>query len=1074
MNFIQNKDVLLEVAKDKIVEIISTSVELKLSGNNFIGLCPFHHEKTPSFTVSPQKGIYKCFGCGQGGDAINFLMEKEGIAFPEALQKIGEITKTPIEYCDNHDKKSVTIRARQEHERRLAQMALLKAVSEVYRTNGLPYSEISWRSCLNDKRAYYKINVDGRFYLPSTLSAFKICFAPSNNFISNLMEVMAWDKSILSEIGLIQSKDDHTWDFFRQRLLFIIEDQHGRIVGFAGRKPSNDDNPKSPKYINSPESLAYQKTKILYGLSTNRNAINKAQKAILVEGYTDVMTLYDFGVQNAVATCGTAFSKEQAKLLKRFTDEVIIVRDGDEAGLNAAKHDVEIALSAGLQPRVCLLPNGEDPDSLIRKVDKDSFEEYLKTNTQDGIIWRTMLEWDEDDSFRKKSAYDKAAELLACLESELLQEEYIREFAQKKRMGSVVRLLKNALAKQKEKNLLKGKGNLTQQQQSDVINYGIYIQRNKYYRCSDLKTGAGVAFSNFVIHPIMLIVARNESKRLVEIINEHGQSFLADVDSKVFFDFNRFGQYIEGMGNFMYNEAAKPAYHQKIKRKIYAEMPTCYPIYTMGWHKEKFFTWGNGLSTTDAQFKPVNTHGIVEHNGVKYFLKAFSTIYVDIKSDDEENTFEDQINFAFEGEPKSISFKEWSGLMVDVHGENAKIAIAWYLAATFRDILYPRFNFFPHLNHFGPPSSGKSFLAWSLQYLYGGKPKSPFHLINGTDAAFFRTLSWVRNGIAWFDEYSNDVPYERVEHLKSAYDGSGREKAKGAYSHNVTRTPVNSACLITGQQQPTKDIALMERCITLNFRGKERSKNQIAKADTLRSLEKTGQLTQLTAQLQQYREVIEEKFTDSYDKFRGIFRTTLAEENIMVKDRILSNHLIPLIVAEIIMGQVEFSFDFADLAELILKQITKHSETLNNQDDEAIFWQIVDYLLAKHTINHGEDIIVETKYHEKFKDDSKRNQKRDTIKRDFGEEAILLYINFTKIIPEYQERHQRIRGKNGLDTEALKYYLRNSEAYLGQKHGKKFKGQSKSCYVFDIKKLPLEWKLSVEVLHNETLDSDED
>lgn len=1071
---IKNREELIELGKTYILDIVKKYVHLKRRGNNHVGLCPFHNEKTPSFSVNEDKGYYKCFGCGQGGDGINFLMEKEGMTFPEALEEIASITNVKVEYANTIDRAEYLDAEKEKQDHKAAQAAQLLHVFNMYYYRGLPFREIRWASRVEDKTVDYLVNIDGRWFSRSTIKTFKLAYARDSSFITKMIDSEKLDRSILLEVGLIKENDKGTYDAFYNRLLFPIYDHLGRLVGFSGRKPSDNTKKENPKYINSPDSLLYNKGKILYGLHVNGKGIQDADHAILVEGYTDVISCYENGIQNVVATCGTAFTAEQAKLLSRYTKRVLIVRDGDEAGLKAAKKDVVIAVAAGLQAEVCLLPEGEDPDSLVRKKGAGAFWDILDKEKQDGVIWRVMLDWDPKDTFKKEAAVMLAADLLSSMKSEFAQQDYLRKLSDKQYLADVSKLLKDAVNKKNDDKVRKGKAKLSPAQQYDALNYGVYEAHNKYWICRDLQEGTGWEISNFVINPIMLIRAREEQRRLIEIQNEHKQSHIIEVDTRVFASFDRFSDYIEGLGNFLYNEWAKKAHHIKIKRKVYAVTPTCYPIYTMGLHKEGFYTWGNGIISSAGKFLPVDEYGLVTHEDTKYFLKAHSKIDLSIKSDDTENMMEDQINFYYNNGVGCPSIKDTTKLMHQVHGDNAMIALAWLFAALFRDMIYKRFNFFPHLNHFGPPSAGKSFLAWSLGYFFGAKPKAPFHLVHGTDAAFFRTLSWVRNGMAWFDEYKDDIDFKRVEALKAAYDGAGREKAKGAYGNNVTRTPVNSAVLITGQEQPLQDPALFTRCITLSFPKKDLTTEQIKRADNLKAIQETGLLPQIITRILKHRAYVEEKFIHVFDNIRSLFRKNLVNEDVVQNDRVIQNYAIILAIFTIIAKKEEMGFEFGQLMEFAYKNMLEQFDSMSTQDEVGTFWQIVDYLLADNQIRHSKDILVEYRKSEKFRDESDRSNRKDNTLVTFEEETKLIYLNFTRIHPLYQERMQRSKRNNGLAIEALKYYLRGMEGFVGEKRAKKFDGKTRSCYVFRASEINIDFQTSKVALTHEVRVDDEE
>lgn len=1022
-----------------IYTVIGEYVDLKKSGANYTGLCPFHNEKTPSFSVSPQKNIYKCFGCGIGGDAVHFLMEHKGLTYPEALEACANIARISVQYEEGNNKLQAAEKAKAQKAQREAYTLLLGRVHEQYPQPKPKEVE----------------KLLGRAYTQETLNTFQLRWAPKTSHIKKTA-LAEESGEMLQELGILKMGEQGSYDFFRNRLLFPIFNHMGKLVAYGGRKPKTDANPKNPKYLNSPESLLYDKGKTLYGLYQTRRHIRKAEFAYIVEGYTDLITLYEYGIQNAVATCGTALTERQARLLKRFTDSVILLFDGDAAGHKAACKNIEPLLKAGIHVKVCTLDDKHDPDSFIRQHKANGFQIYVDEKTTDAVPWRVMLEWHDTDNFKKEKAYNLAAQLLSLIDSASLQETYIRELCKKGNMGSVRRILTDKL-RQESTRLLKKETTLNRQQQLDVVNYGLYEQDNRYFICSDV-TATGFGISNFIIKPVMLVVGSKHSKRIVEVVNEHEKGFTADIESDDFVQLNGFQKRVERMGNYLFT--GKPEYFARIKAKVYANTPTCYPIATMGYHKEGFYTWGNGISV-DGKFYPVNEYGIVEYNDTKYYLPAFSSVHANIKSDDEENQYEDEKLFTY-NEGRCPTFYEWTSLMRQVHLDNGMLGVAWYCAALFRDIIQNKFSCFPHLNGFGPPGGGKSFMAWSIAAMFG-KPKDPFNLLHGTSVGFFRRLAQIRNGAAWFDEYSNEVIHKRIEALKAAYDGAGREKGLASNDNRTTRTKVNSACIITGQQQPTQDIALFQRCITINFAPRKITPEQHRQASKLKEIEKTGILSQITSNLQKHRQYISDNFSQEFDRLKSVFTKQLEDEGHDIKERIPMNYLIPLTITALLYEKEQFAFDVDALLEFAFNNMVQQANSIYSEDELAIFWRIVDYLIAKRLIRHNEDIIVEERSSEKFRSETSRKEKRDIMLQNFPEPKTLVYVRFTKVHPEYQQQHQQTRKKLGLDLGALQYYLRTSDAYIGNKHGKKFNGKSKSCYVFDAEKLPIELPLTIEV-----------
>lgn len=342
-----------------IVSYVSRYVRLKKSGQNMFGLCPFHQEKTPSFSVSPAKQIYHCFGCQKGGDAINFLMEIEKISYIEAIRRVAFDLGIAIpEETENYQKSTDVYDA-------------------LYSANQLAMEFFT--SQLNkNKQNFPNKYLKNRKLKLSTISKFAIGFAPNKwDALLNNEKLESISKDVLLELGLIQKKDNDNkyFDRFRNRLMFPFHNISGRIIGFGGRRLNEDDN---PKYLNSPESKIYKKGEILYGLYQAIPAIRDKNVAILVEGYFDLLRLVNSGIENVVASSGTALTENQGRLLKRYTSNVIISYDSDEAGLKSAIRNSDILESLDLHVSIIQIPTPHDPDSYILEAGKKAYFDLLK------------------------------------------------------------------------------------------------------------------------------------------------------------------------------------------------------------------------------------------------------------------------------------------------------------------------------------------------------------------------------------------------------------------------------------------------------------------------------------------------------------------------------------------------------------------------------------------------------------------------------------------------------------------------------------------------------------------------
>jgi hypothetical protein len=478
----------------------------------------------------------------------------------------------------------------------------------------------------------------------------------------------------------------------------------------------------------------------------------------------------------------------------------------------------------------------------------------------------------------------------------------------------------------------------------------------------------------------------------------------------------------------------------------------------MGKHKEGFYTWGNGISV-DGKFKPVDEFGVVEHQGIKYFLPAFSKLREQFKSDDSDNDYEYERKFSFYPTREPMSFTRWTELMSKVFGYNGRMAVAYYCAALFRDLIFSLQNCFPLLFLFGEPSSGKSYLAWSLMAMFGkGTTFIPYNLSTGTLVGLNRQLSQVRNGIVWADEYRNDIDFSKVEVLKGSYDGAGRVKGIASQDNRTVTNKINSALMVSGQQQPTQDNALFTRVISLSFRkNNERTAEDINTADFLKQIEDTGNLTNITQSIVKHYQTVEENFFPYYEKLRSIITATLRDENVDTTDRMIKNYMTPLAILQILTDKcgLNVAFDITQFLEDTIKNMKSQADSMTAEDEVSVFWQMFSYGVSKGILKHDEDFKVESRTDDTFYNPGTKGSK-DDLQIDFGEPKELIYVSFTKTHPEYMEKHRTLKGTAGLQLNALQHYLKNSAGYIGEKKKKWIAHSCKVVYVFDLSKVPAE------------------
>ena len=435
------------VASIDIIEIISSFVSLKRRGANYLGLCPFHDEKTPSFTVSPSKEIYKCFGCGRSGNTITFLMEHEKYSYVESLRWLAEKYNIPIEETESSPEHKAQLQTAES-------LFVINNFAKDFFVNTL-FQTAEGKSV---GLAYLK----ERGFRENTIKTFDIGYCPSDDEFAGAAVENQFNKELLLKSGLVTSRDGNLRDNYRQRIIFPIHNQSGKVIGFGARLIRKND--KAPKYINTPENEIYVKSKILYGLWQARQEIGKKDECLLVEGYTDVVALHQAGIQNVVASGGTSLTHDQLRLIKKITNHLTIFYDGDAAGVAATLRGLDLALEEGLTVKIVTLPVSEDPDSYLKNNGAAALENYIAENKKDFILFQ--LDWAlaeaGNDSNKKAIVVKKIAESISKLNKPdefTLQQDYVKKVSTRLQieesglMNLVNNIIREQVKKQQQKYL---------------------------------------------------------------------------------------------------------------------------------------------------------------------------------------------------------------------------------------------------------------------------------------------------------------------------------------------------------------------------------------------------------------------------------------------------------------------------------------------------------------------------------------------------------------------------------------------------------------------------------------------
>ncbi len=418
-----------------ITEVVSEFITLRRRGVNMLGLCPFHNEKTPSFTVSPAKGIFKCFGCGKGGNAVNFIMDHENLSYPEALKWLAR--KYNIDVVEEEE----TEEQKQLKDERESLM-IVSAFAQKFFTRTL------WEE--NDGRTIGLSYFRERGFRDDILKKFELGYASDGKTpFTEAAQRQGYKMEFLEKTGLTIKRDDWMRDRFAGRVMFPIHNLAGRVIAFGGRLLKED--PKAAKYLNSPESEIYHKSKVLYGIFQARREIARSEKCYLVEGYTDVLSMHQAGIENVVASSGTALTPEQIRLIRRFTPNITIIYDGDAAGIKASLRGIDLVLEEGMNVKVLLLPEGEDPDSFARKKGASGFQAFIDENETDFIRFKTnlLLKSAEKDPVAKARLISEVIRSVSVIPDTITRSVYIKECS--KLLDVSEDILYTEIQKQKQK-----------------------------------------------------------------------------------------------------------------------------------------------------------------------------------------------------------------------------------------------------------------------------------------------------------------------------------------------------------------------------------------------------------------------------------------------------------------------------------------------------------------------------------------------------------------------------------------------------------------------------------------------
>ena len=796
------------------------------------------------------------------------------------------------------------------------------------------------------------------------------------------------------------------FDFFGGRITIPIKDRQQHVIGFTSRVL--DEN--KPKYMNSSDSLIYNKSKSIFGIDTAWREAAKTERFYLVEGAPDCMRLQCIGVYNSVATLGTAWTEAHFNILKRAASHLCFLPDADPPkegeqfgpGINAVIKSGELAMRLGFSVSVKQIPVSDvkqDPDTFCT-----SLAIFQAIEEHDFILWLAdLLFSDEMITENRSKSVNRIADLLARINDETKVDIYISRLL-KYSQKSVWKKSIERFRREHRENEAKEKA---EKEEGLLKRYGFNVDRNKYYSIGDK---GYYEWSNFTMEPLFHIKDSISPKRIYILRNTFGIEELVEMKQEDLVSISKFKQKVEGLGNFVWCASEKEL--TKLKSYLYEKTETAVQITQLGWQKDGFFAFGNGIYYDNAFIK-VDDYGIVRiKDKGNYYLPAHSQIYFN-----DSKLFQFERRFVHQ-DLSSITLSKFSEQIFKVFGNNGKVGFCFYLATLFRDIVTRESRSFPILNLFGPKGSGKSELGHTLMSFFVADNVPP-NIQNSTLPALNETVAAVANALVHIDEFKNDIDINKREFLKGLWDGTGRTRMNMDLDKKKETTAVDSGIILSGQEMATADIALFSRLIFLSFPKSDFSAEEKEAYQILKKVRTTG-MTHLTLQILSYRNKVD-------TSFKEVYNATLQDvveklKNNPIEDRILLNWIGPLAVFRLLELYIDVSITYKEMKKITIDGIKNQNSECRQNSELASFWNMVQYLVSEGEIIDGGDYKIEYV----------RNFKSSICTQQWLESRPVLLIQKTRVFMLYKKYGKAV-GDTLLPEGSLKYYLENSKAYLGEK-----------------------------------------
>lgn len=1016
-----------------IVRIIGYFVKLKKSGANYVGLSPFTKEKTPSFTVSPTKEIYKDFSSGKGGNAINFLMELNGWSYPEAIEYIAEKMGMPVEYDETEDS--------QRHQQRNAKRAELQSIMR----RVITHYHRAFLALPPDHPA--KLEVYGhRGMTFDQVQRWEVGYAPGRGYLYKELA----DRGLVGpaeDLGLVKDAKDRFWN----RVIYPIFDGRSRPVGIAGRDLGGG-KVKTAKWINPNDSLLYDKGEILYGLHEARQEISAVRTAYVVEGYNDVIAFQENGLRNTVAASGTAFTREQMRVLRKSANKVILCLDPDAAGQRAAIKAIPELLAMGFIVYVLHLPDC-DPDDFVRlyseSIDKYGLAAILNTDGMQRDGFGALMDQLPGDPIERAKEARKLCEVIALIDDEATVDIYagwltsVTDFTRAK-INKWVKDAKEVPAtplpeKSTEKYVLPDEVQTPLSELMDTIErYRLFQANNRIWIvANDEPPHFFKPVSNFRIEIMQHMADEKHPMKLIRIKNVHNEERIFDLPSAEINTPQSFDKAMTDQGNFFYTGGRNEL--QKIRAFLYDQMGTGRRIDVLGWQTEGFWAWNNKATSSNGEDIEISEHGTFTVGPTSYYVPSANKIY-------SNNAFKYEAQKKVQVITSPVTFDAYTTKMLEVHGDHAITGVLFTLASIFQDIVVRELGNFPIVFLYGPASSGKDQLAECCQSFFG-HPQTAINLEGGvsTIKAQVREFAQFQNLMSHLSEYKRGDPkLDGV--LKGLWDRRGYKRGNIDSHVGTESIPILSSVLMTGNDYPDNE-ALITRLMVEEMTRTAFTDEETKKFEDLADMTKQG-ISSITDGLLPFREKVARNFQQKYRMFKSGFSDVVPD----AKSRMIGNCSVLGAFYHMLSDELIFPWDHARLTAHLAKITEAQTRKLASASIITKFW---DCFLA-----------------------SMRGGREDRlqVRRDFKVESGTLYFNFTNVFNRLQRQwylqyHEGAPSKmNMLDT------LRKDASYIQDKTSERIGESNTSAIMINLSLVPvgqeltnaMEWQLNERSLFDQS------